>query len=86
MSKHARVEGLYRSAAIADADADAATAALFLSGQRNRLYDITLPVEAWDIRFIRSLHLLRPVFYRASIRICHLSTLLSISFFFFFFL
>lgn len=75
MSKHAHVERLYHSAATA-------AAALFLSGQRNRLYDITLPVEARDIRFIRSLHLLRPVFYRALLRICHLSTLLLSIFFY----
>lgn len=64
----ARMEGLYRPAALS------------LFGRRNRLYDITLPVEAWDIRFIRPLHH-RPVFYCASLRVCHF----SVQFFFFIF-
>lgn len=52
MGKHAPAEGLYRPAAIA-----AIVAAVALHPERNRLYDITLPVEARDIRFMRPLHL-----------------------------
>lgn len=43
---NARAEGLYRSAAVI------VVAALF--SRRNRLYDITLSVEARDIRFMRA--------------------------------
>lgn len=69
----ARMEGLYRSTALS------------LFGRRNRLYDITLPVEARDIRFVRPLHL-RPVSYCASFRVCHFSAQFFFSIFLFWFL
>lgn len=70
----ARMEGLYRSTALS------------LFGRRNRLYDITLPVEARDIRFIRPLHLRPCILLRFSFRVCHFSAQFFFSVFLFYFL